>query len=33
MQNEKQKLFKKFNNQKLQFPTAYISSISGSSLD
>lgn len=33
MQQEKQELFKKFNCQKLQFPTAYISSISGSSLD
>jgi hypothetical protein len=33
MQDEKQQLFKKFIRQKLQFPTAYISSISGSSLD
>lgn len=33
MQKEKQELFKRFNCQKLQFPTAYISSISGSSLD
>lgn len=33
VQNKKQKLFKKFINQKLQFPTAYISSISGSYLD
>lgn len=33
MQNEKKELFKKFIRQKLQFPTAYISSISGSSLD
>lgn len=33
MQDEKQELFKKFIGHKLQFPTAYISSISGSSLD
>lgn len=33
MQKEKQELFNKFIHQKLQFPTAYISSISGSSLD
>lgn len=33
MQKEKGELFKKFIRQKLQFPTAYISSISGSSLD
>lgn len=33
MQKEKQELFKQFNSHKLQFPTSYVSFISGSYLD